>query len=96
MTTIKMTKQESVRIIKQFKSMLNYTDLFQEVDANAETENFGLEFGLTNVVFYLPSDEYPTWQLSFDDRGITTNIEEFDTFTEAVDYLIEQVQNECV
>mgnify|MGYP003326352526 FL=1 len=91
-----MTKQESIKIVKQFKSMLNYTNLYEVVDGNAETENFGLGFDFTNVVFYLPSNEYPTWQLSFDDRGITTNIEEFDTFTEAVDYLIEQVEMECV
>jgi len=91
-----MKKQEAINIIKQFKEMLNYVNLRQEVDANGETENFGLEFKLSDVTIFLPSDEYPTFQLSFDDRGYSTNIEEFDTYTEAVDYLIEQVENECV
>ncbi len=95
-----MEKQEAINIIKQFNGILNYVNLRQEVDANAETENFGLEFKFSDVTIFLPSDEYPTFQLSFDDRGFSTNsgedIVDFDTFTEAVDYLIEQVENECV
>ena len=46
-------KQEAINIIKQFYSVLNYVNLRQEVDANAETENFGLEFKFSDVTIFL-------------------------------------------
>lgn len=91
-----MEKQEAIEIIKDLKPLLNYRNLFREFDPNAGTENFVIEFQFSDVIFFLPNDDYPKYQLSFLDTSGSGCIEEFFSYTEAVDYLIEQVENDCI
>ena len=90
-----ITLNECVAILNQIKEMTCHTRIIEHYDNLAIGDNLALTINNNDIVLYLPNSAYDTFFLDFS-KLYGGTIEEFNTLTEAVDYLIEQVENECV
>ena len=86
---------ECVAILNQVQEMTCHTSIVKHYDNRAIGDNLALTINNNTIVLYLPNSAYDTFFLDFS-KLYGGTYEEFNTLTEAVDYLIEQVENECI